>query len=230
MVDIAASNGVSQSCTLQLFESERWGGLAVEMDPLKFAILSFIYARFRGTRLARCRATPHNVCALLAGNEVPKEFDLLNLDIDSYDLFVLESVLSDGYRPKVVTMEINEKIPPPIYFTVTYEESHYWKADHFYGCSIAAASQLVKPCGFHLESIQYNNAFFVRSDLAVRSGIEDLSPEAAYSAGYANRPDRATMFPWNANVDAALTSSPEEAVKLFSRIFEKYDNYVLRPA
>ena len=80
VVDIAASNGVSQSCTLQLFESDKWGGLAVEMDPLKFAILSFIYSAFSNVRLARCRVTPHNVCALLTGNEVPLDFDVLNLD------------------------------------------------------------------------------------------------------------------------------------------------------
>lgn len=228
VVDIAASNGVTQSCTLQLFENNKWGGFAVEMDPMQFAILSFIYSGFNNTRLARCRVTPKNICSLLYGNEVPPDFELLNLDIDSYDLYVIDTMLSVGFRPKIITMEINEKIPPPIYFTVTYDENHYWEAGHFYGCSIVAAAQTVKPYGYCLESIQYNNVFFVRKDLALQFGVNDLSVEYAYNVGYANRENRASLFPWNSNVDSALTSSPEDTIRLFQSLFGKYSNYILR--
>jgi len=227
VVDVAASNGVAQSCTLQFFEQPGWHGLAVEMDPSKFAILAFIYSSFKNARLARCRATPDNVCALLNGNEVPLDFDLLNLDIDSYDLYVLKGMLEGGFRPKVVTMEINEKVPPPIYFTVTYEENHFWKGDHFYGCSIVAASELMKQYGYHLESVQYNNALFVRGDLAIGYHIADLSAEQAYRAGYADRPERASMFPWNANVDEALTAPAEQGIEVLKQFFGQYKNYIL---
>lgn len=51
VVDIAASDGVSQSCTLEFFKKNSWSGLAVEMDPTKFYKLSFVYEKFTNTRL-----------------------------------------------------------------------------------------------------------------------------------------------------------------------------------
>ena len=47
----------------------------------------------------------------------------LNIDIDSYDLEVLVTILENSYKPDIVSIEINEKIPPPIYFKVTYDEN-----------------------------------------------------------------------------------------------------------
>jgi hypothetical protein len=61
--------------------------------------------------------TPNNVVSLLLANDTPKEFAFLNLDLDGYDYFVLEQILTH-YRPKLICKEINEKIPPPIKFSV----------------------------------------------------------------------------------------------------------------
>ena len=219
IVDIAASDGVTQSSTLPLF-ARGWAGLAVEMDPWKFAVLSFIYSDFTNARLARARVTPVNIVPLLTGNEVPRNFDLLNLDIDSYDLFVLESMLNGNFRPKAISMEINEKIPVPIYFTVKYDETHFWQGDHFYGCSLTAAGTLLRKHGYILESVEYNNALFVRVDCAGSSvGIDD---ETAYQSGYASRKDRLKLFPWNAEVEGLMSMTPDQALAEVHRMFLKY--------
>lgn len=220
LVDIAASDGVTQSSTLPLFQ-RGWRGLAVEMDPDKFAGLAFVYAGFAGARLARCRVTPHNVGALLAANEVPLAFDLFNLDIDSYDLFVIEAVLAAGYRPKLISMEINEKIPVPIHFAVTYDADHVWQGDHFYGCSLSAAAKLLRANGYLLESLEYNNALFV--DRAVAGAIADLDDGAAYRQGYAGQPDRQRLFPWNSDMETLQTLPPAEAMAAIRRKFAAYD-------
>ena len=118
VLDIAASDGYSQSSTLGFYRNG-WGGLAVEMDPLKFSTLSFLYADFPKVSLARSRVTPHNVVSMLEAFEV-REIAILNLDIDSYDLSVIEAILSRGYLPQIISMEINEKIPPGVYFAVNF--------------------------------------------------------------------------------------------------------------
>jgi hypothetical protein len=219
IVDIAASDGVSQSSTLPLF-AKGWGGLAVEMDPRKFAGLAFIYSDFKEVRLARARVTPVSVVPLLTGNEVPKNFDLLNLDIDSYDFFVIESMLSGNFRPKVISMEINEKIPVPVFFTVKYDDAHFWQGDHFFGCSLAAAGRLLRRNGYILESVQYNNAMFVLRDCA--GSIVDVDDETAYRAGYVDRRDRLSLFPWNAEVEDLLSMTPSQALEQVHRMFLKY--------
>lgn len=148
IVDVAASDGVSFSCTLGFFSAHNWHGMAVEMDPDKFAARAFVYAQFGNVKLARCRVTPRNVVALLQGNEVPTDFTVLNLDIDSYDLHVIDELLRSGFRPRMISMEVNEKIPPPLYFTVNFDDAHYWKGDHFFGCSLTAAASVVKSYGY----------------------------------------------------------------------------------
>jgi hypothetical protein len=221
VVDIAASDGVSQSCTLPLFRNPSWSGLAVEMDPKKFAQLAYVYAGYGNSRLARCRVTPENIVSLLQAYEIPRDFDVLNLDIDSYDLFIVKEMLVHGLRPKLISMEINEKLPPPLYFTVLYDRSHYWQHDHFFGCSLVAAAQTVRPFGYVLASLEYNNAMFVRSDLA-QGKIADLPVSKAYDDGYRNKADKNRIFPWNADVERALGMTAQDALAFFAALFEKY--------
>jgi hypothetical protein len=222
VVDIAAGDGCNQSSTLGFFRRKGWSGLAVEMDPLNFSKLSFLYADYPEVRLSRSRVTPMTVEALLASNEIPKNFELLNLDIDSYDLHIIEAMLCAGYCPKVITMEVNEKIPASIYFTVNYDDAHYWKNDHFYGCSLAAAADVVVKQGYILSSLEYNNAIFIRADVA---GVDAKSADVvqAYAEGYASRSDRKTLFPWNHNVECLQDMEPQKAVDFLRTLFSKYD-------
>jgi len=228
VVDIAACDGVSQSCTRGFFRQPAWSGLAVEMDPDKFSRLAFSYSNYGNARLARCRVTPHNVVALLQGFEVPQRFTLLNLDIDSYDLYVMESLLRAGFAPTVITMEVNEKIPPPLYFTVDYHPTHYWAGDDFFGCSLTAAAAVVRAHGYVLESLNYNNAIFVRAD-AAQGRIADQDVASAYDEGYRNRPERKQLFYWNARVEPLLHATPAQAQAFLQDYFRAYEGrYTLR--
>lgn len=227
-VDIAASDGFTQSSTLGFFKRNDWSGLAVEMDPKKFACLAFIYSNFPNVRLAKNKVTPINIADLLGCFETPKDFDLLNLDIDSYDLHVVESMLAAGFLPKVISMEINEKIPTPIYFTVDYHPSHYWKMDHFFGCSLQAAATTVKPFGYVLQNLVYNNAIFVRNDIA-HNRLSDMDVSLAYTNGYKNGPDRERLFPWNIDIDCWMEYSAEQATLAIKEYFLKYEGlYTIR--
>jgi len=228
IVDIAASDGFTQSSTLGFFKRSEWSGLAVEMDPKKFATLAFIFSSFPRTRLAKAKVTPLNIRSLLEAFEVSKDFDLLNLDIDSYDLYVMDSLLKAGFRPKVISMEINEKIPPPIFFTVDYSESHSWEMDHFFGCSITAAATIVKPFGYILENLVYNNAIFVRNDIAFNR-LNDMGVEEAYENGYKNAPNRTALFPWNVDVNCLMDFSTQQSYDFLQKYFFKYSGkYTIR--
>lgn len=210
VVDMAAGDGVTHSSTLALFRNPEWRGLAIEMDATRFRRLEHAYRQFEGARTAREKVTPHNVEALLRAHTVAHDFEVLNLDLDSYDLRVAEALLRT-FRPAVITMEINEKIPPPVYFAVNFDPDHVWSGDHFYGCSLVAAAEVVKARGYVLESLHYDNAFFVRGDVA-EGRLEDRSVESAYYEGYWNRPDRRDLFPWNHDMEY-LGGLPPDAVE-----------------
>ena len=55
-------------------------------------------------------ASPDNICEKLLKYNTPEEFDLLSLDIDSNDWYVLKSILYGGFKPSVIILEYN-----PIY-------------------------------------------------------------------------------------------------------------------
>jgi len=216
-VDIAASDGISISNTYTLYKSG-WHGLAVEFDPKLFSSLSINYSKFADVRLAKCKVTPLNVVALLEANSAPDNFEFLNLDIDGYDFFVLEKILS-RYRPKLICTEINEKIPPPVKFTVKWDDNYVWASDHFYGQSISQLDMLLKAHNYNLVELHYNNAFLIPSEICSQPS---LTPDEAFRQGYLNKPDRKQKFPWNKDMEDVLLLDPAKKLEFINICFQKY--------
>ena len=90
-VDIGASDGWTSSSTFPFARSKNFSGLSVELDDKKFKKMQYIYKNFKNAHLSNTKVTPSNILDLLNEFEVPQNFDILNLDIDSYDLFVIKS-------------------------------------------------------------------------------------------------------------------------------------------
>ena len=221
-VDIASSNGVSQSAIWPFLHSEMVPtGLAAEIDSGKFARLAAIYADFPGIGLARAKVTPENVCSLLDGFKIQKDFSLLNIDIDSYDLDLLGAILSGGWRPTVISIEINEKIPPPIFFQVHYSPDHFWAGDHFYGCSFTAAAEMLESRTYQLVDLAGNNLIAVHSS-KLPGQVAIPSSDSLYYDGYANIANRRALFHYNRDVDHWLESSADSALEEIADYFSAY--------
>jgi hypothetical protein len=222
-VDIGAGDGETMSNSYSLFKSG-WHGAAAEWDGARFARLAYRYSAFPGARLVRARITPDNVLGFLAACEAPREFGFLNLDIDGYDHFVLAKLLS-AHRPALICAEINEKIPPPLRFTVKWDPDHAWTQDHFFGQSLSMLEELGKREGYDLAGLEYNNAFLVAREL--NPGTV-LTAAEAYRSGYADRPDRLQRLPWNKDMEPLLTLPAAEAAAFVREKFKGYaGKYVL---
>ena len=66
---------------------------------------------------------PDNIVQLFREFRVKTHFDLLSVDMDSYDWFILEAILEAGYEPRVIIIECNvmfdltdskSVMPPPV--------------------------------------------------------------------------------------------------------------------
>jgi len=200
LVDIGAADGTRQSSTLKLLTEMKWSGSLFEFDSQSFSKLAFLYADRKDICLAKTKITPQNIGRLLAGLNVPLNFDFLNLDIDSYDLEVMRALISDNFRPGLISMEINEIFPPNIYFEVLYNPNHVWQEDHFFGCSVRAAFDFFTENDYVLMTIEFNNAFFVdKKRLKNQTKGKDIW--IAYDQGYHKREERLTLFPWNKGIE-----------------------------
>ena len=224
-VDIGASDGWTSSSTFPFARSNNFSGLSVELDDKKFKKLQYIYKNFQNAHLSKKKVTPLNILDLLNEFDVPQNFDILNLDIDSYDLFVIKKLL-ESYRPKIISMEINEKIPPPIYFTVTYDENHFWKGDHFFGCSLQAAYEEVSKFDYKLYTVMYNNAIFIPKEMNLE--FQNLTVAEFYNDGYVNKSDRKEKFSYNSDFDVLLDMKQEEAIIFLNNLYKDYQgNFIL---
>jgi hypothetical protein len=216
-VDIGASDGLTMSNSIALYR-EGFGGLAVERNEDKFYRLAFTLRHYPAVALARVSVSPDNVQPLLASNGAPSAPSFLNLDIDSYDYYVLDRLL-EAFRPSLMCVEINEKIPPPVKFTVNYRADHIWTEDHFYGQSISQLRVAAERHAYHLVELEYNNAFLIPAE---HSRWDDLSAEEAYRVGYLEKSDRLIRMPENQNMEILQGLPPEECVAMIHHVFAAY--------
>jgi len=106
-----------------------------------------------------------NIAGVFGGLGVPKEFDLLSLDIDQNTFYIWEGLT--GFRPRVVVVEYNASIPPDIEWKVRYDPKRAWDGTRNFGASLKSYELLGRQLGYALVGCDINgvNAFFVRDDL-----------------------------------------------------------------
>jgi hypothetical protein len=215
-VDLGASDGIEISNVFQLCE-RGWPGLSVEADPARFARLAVTYARFPTVSLSRARITPDNVLSLLAGADCPHDFALLNVDLDSYDYYVLEAVLN-AYRPGLVVAEINPLIPPPIRFTVLVGGETGSVERWFWGMSLSQLEVLAKSVRYDIVDLNGFAAFLVPAE---RNSAPPREAAELFDTGLRLRHPSAVPVP--AGLPNLAEVEPTEGVALIHRYFADFE-------
>jgi hypothetical protein len=107
-----------------------------------------------------------NIDDLIRALALPRDLDLLGIDIDGNDYFVWEAITV--IEPRVVVIEYNAKFPPPMHWVIDYNPTHSWDGSDQFGASLESLTDLGRRKGYRLVgcNITGTNAFFVRSSLA----------------------------------------------------------------
>ncbi len=216
VVDLGAGDGVRHSNTHALFTAG-WKGLAVDGDADRAYRLARVYRYYPNVFTCRNQVTPDNVVSLLEAYQIPPDFEVLSLDIDSYDYWVLDALLGK-FRPRIVVTEINEKIPPPVRFIVKYDPD-FTLQHHFFGYSIASLEDLCARHDYALMSLEYNNAFIAPRELPHAGALDALT---VYRDGYLDRRDRRKKFPLNQDMEVLHSMSPTAAVKFLNEFYARH--------
>lgn len=109
-----------------------------------------------------------NIGPLFHDLNVPHEFDFFSLDIDQNTFHVWAGLERTPFRPRVVVVEYNAAIPPPIHWAVRYDPKRMWDSTQNFGASLSAFEDLGRSMGYNLVGCDFtgSNAFFVRNDCA----------------------------------------------------------------
>lgn len=164
-VEFGAWDGKHLSNTFSLVERAHYNAVYIEGDKARFEDLKKTTRQFPSivplcAYVSAKVGDPASLDKLLAQTAIPKEFTLLSIDIDSFDLDVWESFVD--YSPKIVIIEINSSVPPGVIWRHGPKTS---------GNTFTATWRVAQDKGYELVC-HTGNLIFVRGDLVDRLAIE----------------------------------------------------------
>jgi len=180
-VEIGCADGLENNTTNLLWSD--WSGFWFDGSEKRIASLS---GQFK-TPLAQGRLKAkqaffdaENVAGILEGSGVPKEFDLLSLDIDRNTYYVWESMAA--FRPRVVVIEYNAKVLPSCEWKVAYDAKKVWNETNYMGAGLKALEKLGQKLGYVLVGCDLvgADAFFVRKDVDLSAFASPFTAENHY--------------------------------------------------
>ena len=162
---------------------EGWRGLWIEGNAQSAGAIRQDFAPFIADRrlaLQESLVTAENINALIGQGGLSGEIDLLSIDIDCNDYWVWKAV--DTVDPRVVVIEYNATLRPPMALVVPYRADAQWDGSNHYGASLEALVRLAAAKNYRLVgcSIAGVNAFFVRADLCADRFIEPATAQEHY--------------------------------------------------
>jgi hypothetical protein len=170
-VEFGAWDGQHLSNTCKLVEDHDYSAVLIEADKKRFIDLK---AKFeQNARITALNAfvgftVTDSLDILLKASPIPKDFDLLSIDIDGNDYHVWNAVST--YEPKVVCIEYNPTIPNEVEFVQPANPSIQQ------GASLLALTKLGKRKGYELVAVTSLNAIFVRSEFFPLFKISNNEP------------------------------------------------------
>lgn len=172
-IELGALNGTHHSNTRRLITEEGWSAVLIEADPTYFEKLTQVYKDTPNAHPVQKFITfegKDSLDSVLAETPIPKDPDLLSLDIDGNEYHVWDSLHT--YAPRALVVEFNPSIPNE----VTFIQPRDMRV--FQGSSLRALVSLANKKGYELAATNDTNGFFVRNDLFPKLGITDNSIEA----------------------------------------------------
>lgn len=208
VVEICAGDGIECNAA-NLIVNHGWQGLLFDGSEANVAAGQRFYAQCRTTwvappRLQAAWITVDNVNSLVESCGFVGDIDLLSLDLDGNDYWVLQAL--DVVRPRVVVLEFSGGLGPEVSVSIPYDPDFrldYAVQPYRCGASLAAFTTLCARKGYRLVGVHSLgfNAFFVREDLG-----QDVLPTRTPRDCYRLTP---RLQSWSPALTAHLLDGPQ---------------------
>ena len=192
-VEFGAWDGKHLSNTFHLVE-QGWNAVYIEGDKEKYQDLLETVKQYPKIKPINAmvgfeESDSDNLNNLLSGTKIPEDFDLLSIDIDSFDLAVWQCFVG---KPKVVIIEINSSIEPGI---LQWHDGIFCQ-----GNSFSSTIKVAEDKGYMLVC-HTGNLIFLREDLVHMIDLDNRSihfPETLFLNNWLiskkNNSDNLTFF------------------------------------
>ncbi len=176
----------TECCTRRLFEEDGFSGLLMDGGESNVKTARALHVSRPQVQVVQSFITAENILELFRTARVPADLDLLVVDIDGNDYWVLERILS-AFSPRVIVAEYNARWVPPCEWVMRYDADHVWDGTAHFGASLTSLTKLADAHGYALVGCDSRgvNAFFVRKDC-----VADHFPDAFAGAAHHYAPPR----------------------------------------
>jgi hypothetical protein len=176
-VEFGGWDGKFSSNTCNFIENSHWNGIFIEPDAERFKELVKNHGSNPNVHCIKKFITlkgENRIDRILQKvQNLPKNFDLLSVDVDSCDYQIWKSM--NLYQPKVVIIEFNPSIPLDFDYIQPDDFSIHNESN------LGVLVKLGKNKGYELVSCVENNAIFVRKEYFHLFKINDNSPEILFA-------------------------------------------------
>lgn len=215
-INIGASDGISDDPLYPVFEAGA-GGLLIEPRPDKFSLLCHHLKK------------PHKLCEFARPDTILstiKEFkispvNVISIDIDSYDHYIMQEIIT--LKPELLMIEINESMPPDIFFYLNYDPTYIWSSGRFFGCSLACADFIAKRHNYELIQLDWNVAYFIPRHYI--KSFKSRTVSEAWNEGYWNRQGRKAAYWWDDPVDLTNLKPKDQLDNINNSLIKCKDKY-----
>ena len=191
-VELGAWDGKSESNTYYFISQQSYHGVMIEADLLKYNLLCNNMKAYDTICInAYVRADGDNkLDNILSQTSIPKQFDLLSIDVDGDDYHIWQSL--NRYQPKVVITEINLRDKPGVKrinrlgFPIGLDNavtsiSSMWGITGYIGTSISSMTELAVSKQYSLLANVHCNAIFVRHEYLNLFHDREVTPDEVFT-------------------------------------------------
>lgn len=208
VVEVCAGDGIECNAA-NLIVNHGFQGLLFDGDAANVARGQAFYAETRTTcvsppTLVQAWITAGNIDGLVTERGFGGPVDLLSIDVDGNDYWILRALTS--VQPNVVVVEFSALCGPERAVSMSYREDYrldMTKQPYRCGASLGAFTNLMKTRGYRLVGVQSLgfNAFFVRNGLG-----DEVLPERTPADCYRHTP---RLHFWNPSYTDMILAGPE---------------------
>ena len=173
-VEFGAWDGKHLSNTWDLWKNKNWNAVLIEGDSERCSLLKDEYGGLDNVDIVNTYVGidgEQSLDSILTKTDLPKNFELLSIDIDGDDYHVWKSL--SKFTPKVVIIEYNPSIPPDLEIVDTPGAREF-------GASAASLLELGKSKQYKLATCTRTNMVFVKNALFKKLGINNVELKTAF--------------------------------------------------
>ncbi len=173
-VEFGVQDGREGNC-VALADIRGWSGWFLEPDPEPFRRLAGKYAYNERVHTVQQMVAADSVNELFRSLGIPRDVDVMSIDIDGADHLVWQAL--EAVRPRVLVIEYNSALDPGVAL-VRRDPLKPWDETQNFGSSLQTMLLIGNSKGYdlvHCESAGVN-AFFVAHEAGWRGPVNDEVP------------------------------------------------------